>query len=77
MPASFATAVTELKKGEVGKTPLRTDVGWHVVKLVDSRDAQAPPFESVREQVVQAVREKQFTAFTDSLVEKAKITKTP
>jgi peptidyl-prolyl cis-trans isomerase C len=77
MPASFATAVNELKKGEVSKTPLRTDVGWHVVKLVDSRAAQAPPFESVREQVVQAVREKQFTAFTDSLVEKAKITKTP
>jgi peptidyl-prolyl cis-trans isomerase C len=77
MPASFATAINELKKGETGKTPLRSDVGWHVVKLVDAREAQAPPFESVREQLVQAVREKQFTAFTDGLVEKAKITKTP
>jgi peptidyl-prolyl cis-trans isomerase C len=77
MPPSFATATRELKKGEVSKTPLRSEVGWHVVKLVDSRDAQAPPFEEVREQLLQAVREKQFTAFTDGLVEKATITKTP
>jgi peptidyl-prolyl cis-trans isomerase C len=77
MPPSFATATRELKKGEVSKTPLRTDIGWHVVKLLESREAQAPPFEEVRPQLMQAVREKQFKAFTDSLVEKAKITKTP
>lgn len=77
MPPSFATAARELKKGEVSKTPLRTDIGWHVVKLLESRDAQAPPFEEVRQQLMQAVREKQFRAFTDSLVEKAKVTKTP
>jgi peptidyl-prolyl cis-trans isomerase C len=77
MPPSFATAVASLKKGEVTPTPLRTDVGWHVVRMMDSREAQAPPFDSVREQLVEAVREKQFKAFTDSLVEKASITKTP
>ena len=77
MPASFATAINEMKEGDVAKTPLKTDVGWHVVQLVDVRDAQAPPFDSVREQLVQAVREKQFNAFTDGLVAKAKITKTP
>lgn len=77
MPPSFATAAGELKKGDISKTPLRTEVGWHVVKMLDSREAQAPPFEEVRDQLMQAVREKQFKAFTDGLVEKAQITKTP
>lgn len=77
MPESFATAMKELKKGEVSKTPLRTDVGWHVVRMLESREAKAPPMEEVRDQLLQAVRQKQFQAFTDSLVEKAKITKTP
>jgi peptidyl-prolyl cis-trans isomerase C len=77
MPPSFAVAVAAMKKGETSKTPLRSEVGWHVVRLTDSREAVAPPFESVREQVVQAVNAKVFQAWTDSLVEKAKITKTP
>lgn len=77
MPASFAAAVREMKKGENFKTPVRTDAGWHVLRLVDTRDAVPPPFENVQDQLVQAVRDKQFKAFTDGLVEKAKITKTP
>jgi peptidyl-prolyl cis-trans isomerase C len=77
MPPSFAVAVPAMKKGETSKTPLRSEVGWHVVRLTDTRDAVAPPYESVRAQVVQAVESKVFEAWTDSLVEKAKITKTP
>ena len=76
MPPSFAAAVKEMKKGEVFKTPVRTDAGWHVVRLLDSRDAVPPPFENVQQDLVESVRNKQFTAYTDSLVEKAKITKT-
>lgn len=77
MPTSFAAAVRELKKGDTMRTPVRTDVGWHVVRMIDMRDSVAPPLESVREQLVQALQEKKFTAWTDALVAKAKITKTP
>jgi peptidyl-prolyl cis-trans isomerase C len=77
MPPSFATAVKTLKKGETSPTPLRTDKAWHVVRMLDVRDAVPPPMESVREELNQAVREKKFTAWTDGLVAKAKITKTP
>lgn len=77
MPASFAAAVRELKKGETLRTPVRTDVGWHVVRVVDVRDSVPPPLESVRERMVQALQEKKFVAWTDALVAKAKITKTP
>jgi peptidyl-prolyl cis-trans isomerase C len=77
MPPSFAVAVKTLKKGETSPTPLRSEVGWHVIRVMDMREAVAPPMESVREQLIQAVREKKFTAWTDALVAKAKITKTP
>lgn len=77
MPPSFAVAVQELKKGEYSKTPLRTDVGWHVVRVTDSREATAPPFDSVREQLVQSVQQKQFDAWVDGLLAKSTVTKTP
>lgn len=77
MPESFVVAVKEMKKGEVFKTPLKSDAGWHVVKLVDTREAVPPPFEQAREQMVEAVQRKKYQAWTDTLVEKAKITRTP
>lgn len=75
MPESFAVAVVSMKKGETFGTPLRSEVGWHVVRLTDSREAVTPAFESVRDQLVRSVHQKQFQAWTDSLVEKARITK--
>ena len=77
MPPSFVVAVREMKKGQVYKTPLKTDLGWHVVQLVDTREAVAPPFENVQDALVQAVHEKQFDAWIDGLIAKSKITKTP
>lgn len=77
MPPSFAVAVGQMKKGEHSKTPLRTDVGWHVIRLTDSREATAPPFDTVREQLVQAVQQKQFDAWVDGLIASTRITKTP
>ncbi len=77
MPPTFAVAVREMKNGEHSKTPLRTDVAWHVIRLTDSRETTVPPFEDVREQLVQAVQQKQFDAWVDGLVGKAAITKTP
>ncbi len=77
MPPSFVVALRELKKGEHSKTPLRSDLGWHVIRLVDEREATAPPYDTVRDQLVQAVQQKQFEAWVDGLVAKAKVTKTP
>lgn len=77
MPPSFAVALNELKKGEYSKTPLRTEKAWHVIRVTDSREATPPPFDTVREQVVQAVQAKQFEAWVDGLMAKAKVTTQP
>lgn len=54
MVAPFADAAFAMKPGEVSKTPVKTDFGWHVIKVEDRRKRQAPPFEQVKEQVAQA-----------------------
>ncbi|MBI3896825.1 MAG: peptidylprolyl isomerase [Gammaproteobacteria bacterium] len=41
----FFTAVTHLKKGEISSEPVKSDFGWHVIKVDDTRPAQIPTFE--------------------------------
>jgi hypothetical protein len=47
------------------------------VRLVDTRDVAPPPFESVRDRLVELVQQKKYKAYVDSLETKAKVTKTP
>ncbi len=47
MVPEFSKAVFALKKGEVSK-PVKTDYGWHVIKLVDRKKVGARPFEEVK-----------------------------
>jgi peptidyl-prolyl cis-trans isomerase C len=49
----FNKAMTELKKGEMTPTPVKTQFGYHIIKLEDSRQAQFPPFEEVKPQLQQ------------------------
>jgi peptidyl-prolyl cis-trans isomerase C len=75
MTPAFADAVKALKKGETTKTPVQTQFGWHVIRLTNTREATPPPFDSVRERLVQIVEAKKFKAYTDDLMAKAKIEK--
>ena len=47
MVPAFSKAVFALKKGEVSK-PVKTDFGWHVIKLEDVQAGGAQPFEQVK-----------------------------
>lgn len=41
----FFDAVTRLKKGETSPAPVKSDFGWHVIKVEDTRPAKIPSFE--------------------------------
>ncbi len=47
MVPAFSKAVFALKKGEVSP-PVKTDFGWHIIKLEDVQEGGAQPFEQVR-----------------------------
>jgi len=46
MVPEFSKAVFALKKGQVSR-PVKTDYGWHIIKLVDRKKVGARPFEEV------------------------------
>jgi peptidyl-prolyl cis-trans isomerase C len=75
MVAPFADAVKALKPGEFTHAPVKTDFGWHVIRLEETRDQPPPPFESVKERLVQVVEAKKFRAHTDELLKAAKLEK--
>lgn len=77
MTPPFAEAVQKLKKGEITAVPVKTQFGWHVIRLTDTAENPPPPFESVKDRLGQMVQEKKFSAYVDTLLAKAKVTKTP
>lgn len=76
-PASFvkpfADALVALKKGQFTQTPVKTQYGYHVIKLEDVRPAKLPTLAEVKPQIEQALQQKKLQAFQQELRSKAKI----
>ena len=51
MVKEFEAAAFALDKGAYTKTPVKTDFGWHVIKVEDKRIAPPPAFEQVQPQI--------------------------
>ncbi len=60
MVAPFNKAVFALKKGEITKAPVKTQFGYHVIYLEDKKEAAAFPYEQVKPQIVQNLKQAQF-----------------
>ncbi|WP_334212715.1 peptidylprolyl isomerase [Falsirhodobacter sp. 20TX0035] len=61
----FQNAVAAMKVGEVSE-PVQTQFGWHVIKLNDTREAEKPTLDDVREELTQEIQQK---AVTEKLAE--------
>jgi peptidyl-prolyl cis-trans isomerase C len=75
MVKPFGDAVMALKKGEITQTPVKTDFGYHVIQLEDTRDSTPPPFDSVKDRLAQSISAKKFKAYQDELLKNAKVEK--
>jgi peptidyl-prolyl cis-trans isomerase C len=53
----FSDAMVGLKKGEITKTPVKTQFGYHVIRLDDTRQPQIPPLEAVRGEIVKQLQQ--------------------
>lgn len=73
MVPEFDKAVFELKPGEVSKAPVKTQFGWHVIKVEETRDKPLPAFEQVKDQVRTAMQGEQLQKALEDLRSKAKI----
>ena len=76
LAAPFENAAFALKKGQVSQ-PVRTQYGWHVIQLIDTRHAAPRPFKEVEEQLRNKLYrekvEKQTTAYIDGLRHEASV----
>jgi len=76
-PASFvkpfSDAMVSLKKGQFTETPVKTQFGYHVIKLEDVRAAKVPTFEEVKPQIAEQLQQQKLQAFQQELRKKAKI----
>ena len=65
--------MTKLKKGQTTEAPVKTQFGWHVIRLDDVRDAQLPKLEEVKPQIAQQLQQQKLAKFQEDLRGKAKI----
>lgn len=73
MVKPFADALGTLQKGGITQEPVKSEFGWHVIQLEDTRPIAVPPLEQVREQVARMVEQKKLTTYLDGLAKDMKI----
>lgn len=69
----FSDAMTSLQKGQLYDTPVKTQFGYHVIRLDDVRAAKIPTMEEVKPQIAEGLQQKKLQAFQQQLRAKAKI----
>jgi peptidyl-prolyl cis-trans isomerase C len=69
----FSDALTGLEKGKYSETPVKSEFGYHVIKLEDSRPLNAPAFEEMKPRLLQQAQSQQITTMVEALRAKAKV----
>jgi peptidyl-prolyl cis-trans isomerase C len=68
----FSQAMTKLKKGEYTQEPVKSQFGYHVILLEDTRQQQFPAYEEVKPQIEQRLQQVKLQKFMEDLRSKAK-----
>lgn len=69
----FSEGLTSLSKGKYTETPVKTEFGYHVILLEDSRPLSVPPFEEIKPRLLQQAQSQQINKLVDGLRAKAKV----
>lgn len=69
----FTTALLKLNKGQTTDTPVKSQFGYHIIRVDDIRTAKLPSFDEVKPQIAKQMEQQKLAAFQDELRKKAKI----
>jgi len=69
----FSGAMVKLDKGQMTDTPVKSQFGYHIIRVDDVREAQLPKLEEVKPQIAQQLQQQKLSGYQESLRAKAKI----
>lgn len=69
----FSEAMIKLKKGETTPAPVKSQFGYHIIRVDDIRQAQLPKLEEVKPQIVQQLQQQRLQKYQEELRAKAKV----
>jgi peptidyl-prolyl cis-trans isomerase C len=69
----FTEALVKLEKGKTTQAPVKSQFGWHVIRLDDVREAQLPKLDEVKPQIAQQLQQQKLIKFQEDLRAKAKV----
>jgi len=69
----FSQAMVKLAKGQMTQEPVKSQFGWHVIRVDDVREAKLPSIDEVKPQIAQALQQQKLAKFQEELRGKAKI----
>ena len=67
MVPEFSKAVAAMEAGKHSAAPVKTQFGYHIIKLMDTRSKEPQPFESVKEQISNMVMSTKVQEFIEGL----------
>jgi len=73
MVEPFRNALVAMEKGKYTKEPVKTQFGWHVIVLEDSRDQEPPTLESVKPQLEQQLKSEKVRALLAEMSKDVKV----
>ena len=69
----FSAAMTQLEKGQMTDAPVKSQFGFHIIRVDDVRQAQLPKLEEVKPQIAQQLQQQKLGKYQEDLRAKAKI----
>lgn len=69
----FRDALVKLEKGKTTEAPVKTQYGFHIIRLDDVRATQFPPLAQVKGQIQQQLQQQKLQVYVDDLRKKAKV----
>lgn len=73
MVPEFAKAVTALEAGKTTAEPVKSQFGWHIIRLEDKRPVPPPAFDAVKPQLTNMLRQKAVDDFIEEARKSAKV----
>lgn len=73
MVPEFAEVAFSLEPGTVTQTPVKTQFGWHVIKVEDARTTEPPTLEDLRPQLENQVRQESLRTLIADVQAEAEI----